>query len=56
MYKRLTISYGTLCRENNTPVTMEYESEPGVEANSEHDIRLRTLFQELQPAYDEFCE
>ena len=56
MYKRLTIAYGTLCRESDTPVTMEYESEQGVEANSEDDRRLRALFQQLQPAYQKFCE
>ena len=56
MYKRLTIAYGTLCRESDTPVTMEYASEPGIEESSKDDRKLRTLFKELQPAYQGFCE
>lgn len=56
MYKRLAIAYGALCRESDSPVTMAYASEPGIEANSKDDRRLHTLFQQLQPAYKSFCE
>jgi hypothetical protein len=53
MYKRLTIVYGTLCRES-TPLNMiwvpENESSPTGE-----DLIMMELFSQLQPAFEEFC-
>ena len=54
MYKRLTIAYGTLCRES-TPLITTWEKEnekyPTIE-----DVAMTKLFSTLQPAFEIFCK
>jgi hypothetical protein len=54
MYRRLTVAFGTLCREQDSPLTMTWEDEESQEnlANSEE---LRTLFSQLRCAFRQFC-
>ncbi|KAH6715446.1 hypothetical protein BKA61DRAFT_480085 [Leptodontidium sp. MPI-SDFR-AT-0119] len=54
-YKRLTIAYSTLCREKDTPLTVEWEDEEGFEG-SEQAITLHNAYLQLQPAFQSFCE
>ncbi|KAN0103208.1 hypothetical protein V8E51_011521 [Hyaloscypha variabilis] len=54
MYRRLTVAFGTLCREQDSPLTMTWVDEESREnlANSEE---LRTLFSQLRCAFRQFC-
>lgn len=54
MYKRLTIAYGTLCRES-TPLIMSWEQENERDPTVE-DLVMTNLFSMLQPAFEEFCK
>ncbi|KAG4439274.1 hypothetical protein IFR05_005259 [Cadophora sp. M221] len=54
-YKRLTISYSTICRDKDTPLTSEWEDEEGFEGN-EQATTLRDAYLHLQPAFQSFCE
>jgi hypothetical protein len=54
MYRRLTVAYGTLCREHDCPLTMNWEDE----ADSEHMNgceELKILFSQLRFAFRRFC-
>lgn len=54
MYERLTVAYGTLCRET-TPLLMNWDPED--ERNpTPNDVIMTELFARLQPAFDEFCK
>lgn len=54
MYRRLTVTYGTLCREYDTPLTMDWEDENDVNSAEEQEM-LRALYLQLQPAFQTFC-
>ncbi|KAH7321681.1 hypothetical protein BKA65DRAFT_86473 [Rhexocercosporidium sp. MPI-PUGE-AT-0058] len=53
-YKRLTIAYSTLCREKDTPLTVEWEDEEDFRA-SEDAIALEEAYLQLQPVFKNFC-
>lgn len=55
MYRRLTVAYGTLCREYDTPLTMEWNDEKVI-GYDEDDQTLKLLYLQLQPAFREFCK
>lgn len=54
MYRRLAVTYGTLCREYDTPLTMDWEDERDVKSADEQK-RLKDLYLQLQPAFQTFC-
>ncbi|KAK0099951.1 hypothetical protein ONS95_013227 [Cadophora gregata] len=54
-YRRLTASYWTLCREKDTPLTLEWEDEAGASAG-ERDAALEDAYLQLQPVFLQFCE
>lgn len=54
MYRRLTVTYGTLCREYDTPLTMEWEDEKDIKSANEQQ-KLRDFYLQLQPAFQNFC-
>jgi len=54
-YRRLTTTYWTLCREKDTPLTMEWEDDPDIHAN-ERDPALKDAYLHLQPEFLQFCE
>ncbi|KAF8859636.1 hypothetical protein BDZ45DRAFT_782306 [Acephala macrosclerotiorum] len=54
MYRRLTVAYSTLCREYDTPLTMEWEDEKD-SGSFEGDQMLRNLYLQFQPAFRQFC-
>jgi len=53
-YRRLTTTYWTLCREKDTPLTMEWEDDPDIHAN-ERDPALKDAYLHLQPEFLQFC-
>ncbi|KAH7393349.1 hypothetical protein BKA64DRAFT_644102 [Cadophora sp. MPI-SDFR-AT-0126] len=54
-YKRLTVAYSMLCREKDTPLTLEWEDE-NFSPMRERDVALETAYLQLQPAFKDFCE
>lgn len=54
MYKRLTIAYGTLCRDS-TPLILTWEQEDEKYPTIE-DEAMTKLFSKLQPAFEVFCK
>ncbi|CAG8972702.1 hypothetical protein HYALB_00010934 [Hymenoscyphus albidus] len=62
MYRRLTIAYGILCRDANTPLTTTWVGEtnksPGGRSNAalEDDRALERMFVRLRETYCDFCE
>ena len=55
MYRRLTVGYKTLSHAKNTPLSMNWEAEPGHEV-VEDDATIATLYPQVQAAYEEFCK
>ncbi|KUJ20146.1 uncharacterized protein LY89DRAFT_731375 [Mollisia scopiformis] len=53
MYRRLTVTYGALCREYDTPLTMQWEDEDYLGSNGPDG--LKDVYLKLQPAFREFC-
>jgi hypothetical protein len=54
MYRRLTVAYGTLCREHDSPLTMTWIDEEKDEHVGENE-ELKTLFSQLRCAFRQFC-
>jgi hypothetical protein len=54
MYRRLTVAYGTLCREHDSPLTMTWEGEEKNE-NMSGNEELKMLFSQLRCAFRQFC-
>ncbi|PVH78610.1 hypothetical protein DL98DRAFT_655998 [Cadophora sp. DSE1049] len=54
-YKRLTVAYSMLCREKDTPLTMEWEDENDFPMR-ERDAALEDAYLQLQHAFRKFCE
>ncbi|KAF4636466.1 hypothetical protein G7Y89_g1611 [Cudoniella acicularis] len=50
MYKRLSIAYGALCRDSNSPITTKWVAEEGPE---NHELKLQ--FQRLRSPYLDLC-
>lgn len=55
MYRRLTVAYGTLCREHDSPLTMTWEDEEMDEQMSGNE-ELKALFGQLRCAFRQFCK
>jgi hypothetical protein len=53
MYRRLTVAYGTLCREHDSPLTMTWEDE--VMGAHMNENELKTIFSQLRCAFRQFC-
>ncbi|KAE9374660.1 hypothetical protein N431DRAFT_372459 [Stipitochalara longipes BDJ] len=53
MYRRLTVAFGTLCREQDCPLTMTWEDEENQDVNGSEE--LKTLFSQLRCAFRQFC-
>jgi hypothetical protein len=56
MYKRLTIAYGILCRDANTPLTTTWVAEGDKQKGTGANRELQDLFEQLHIAYDDFCK
>jgi hypothetical protein len=55
MYRRLTVAYGTLCREHDSPLTMTWEDEGmGIHMNEKEE--LKAMFSQLRCAFRQFCK
>ena len=54
MYRRLVVTYGALCCDCNTPLTMVWEDEKDVKSINEQQS-LRALYLRWQPAFQQFC-
>lgn len=54
MYRRLTVAYGTLCREHDSPLTMNWEDEENNE-DTRGSEELKLLFSQLRQAFRRFC-
>jgi hypothetical protein len=54
MYRRLTVAYGTLCREHDSPLTMNWVDEENNEY-MEGNEDLKMLFSQLRNAFRRFC-
>lgn len=54
MYRRLTVAYGTLCREHDSPLTMNWEDE-GMGIHMNENEELKTIFSQLRCAFRQFC-
>jgi hypothetical protein len=52
MYRRLSVAFGTLCREHDSPLTMAWEDEENDEQMSEE---LKMGFSQLRCAFRQFC-
>ncbi len=55
MYRRLTVAFGTLCREHDSPLTMTWEEE-GVGKHMNESKELKTIFSQLRYAFRQFCK
>ena len=55
MYRRLTVAYGTLCREHDSPLTMNWEDE-GMGIHMNENEELKTIFSQLRCAFRQFCK
>jgi hypothetical protein len=56
MYKRLTVAYGILCRDANTPLTTPWVAEGDRQKGTTENRGLQELFIRLHQAYREFCK
>ncbi|KAG9233710.1 hypothetical protein BJ875DRAFT_378057 [Amylocarpus encephaloides] len=56
MYRRLTVAYGILCRDANTPITTSWVAESDSVKWTKEDNILQTQFSRLQDAYKDFCK
>jgi hypothetical protein len=55
MYRRLTVAYGTLCREHDSPLTMDWEDEE-TDGQMTGSADLELLFSQLRWAFRHFCK
>ena len=55
MYRRLTVAYGTLCREHDSPLTMTWEDE-GMDIHMNENEELKAIFSQLRCAFRQFCK
>lgn len=54
MYNRLTVAYSTLCRENDSPLSVEWQDEAGG-LDARASMQLKEIFERIQPAFVTFC-
>ncbi|CAD6440433.1 87d2cc91-de03-4112-b5b2-7ffb966f8815 [Sclerotinia trifoliorum] len=55
MYKQLAVAFSTLCRGDNTPLTIDWEAEAAGRVAPDVPM-LSATFLELKSAYAEFCK
>ncbi|APA07508.1 hypothetical protein sscle_03g022780 [Sclerotinia sclerotiorum 1980 UF-70] len=55
MYKQLAVAFSTLCRGDNTPLTIDWEAEAAGRVAPDVPM-LSNAFLELKSAYAEFCK
>jgi hypothetical protein len=56
MYRRLTVAYGILCRDANTPLTTPWVAEGDKQKGTGENRDLHNMFEQLHQAYREFCK